>query len=332
MILQGDLDELTKKYPRMVRSGLKSVIAAPIVFQNEVLGVLHLRSLESNAYVEHHLDLIRKVAAQIAPAVANSQLYAENLLAAAEAHRLATQNAAIAEIGRIISSSLDIEEVYALFARYTIALVPFDRLSINLISHDEGEFITAYVEGAAVKGRAVGSATRLAGTFTEQVIRDRKTLVFHPGSREAMIGRFPGLGNEYDAGLRSFLSVPLIYNDRVIAALNFRSKREDVYTYHDTEIAELIGAQVAGAIANSQLHADTLETDRILQEQADELIRSNAELEQFAYGRLARPSRAVASNIRLRDSAGGSLRRQDRRRGTRVHRFSPRTPFTVCAA
>ena len=40
-----------------------------------MIGVLHLRSLDENAYVEHHLDLIRKVAAQIAPAVANAYFH-----------------------------------------------------------------------------------------------------------------------------------------------------------------------------------------------------------------------------------------------------------------
>ena len=316
VILQGDVNELSQKYPRMVRSGLKSVIAAPIIFRNEVLGVLHLRSLEQNAYVEHHLDLIRKVAAQIAPAVANSQLYAENLTAAAEAQRLATQNAEIAEIGRVISSSLEIEEVYALFAQETIELVPFDRISINIINHDERDFTTAYVAGATVAGRAIGDRTRLAGTFTEQVLRGRKTLVFHPGSKEAMLGRFPGLDNEYEAGLRSFLSVPLIYNDRMIAALNFRSLEQDVYHQHDVEMAELIGAHVAGAIANAQLHANTLEADRILQQQADELTRSNAELEQFAYiasHDLQEPLRVISGYVTLIEDRYGDRIDEDGR-------------------
>ena len=48
-----------------------------------------------------------------------------------EAKRLSQENAVMAEIGRIISSTLNIEEVYKLFSEEVKKLLPFDRIVIS---------------------------------------------------------------------------------------------------------------------------------------------------------------------------------------------------------
>ena len=53
------------------------------------------------------------------------------------AKRIAQENATMAEIGRIISSTLNIEEVYEHFAEEVRKLIPFDRIAINIINHDD---------------------------------------------------------------------------------------------------------------------------------------------------------------------------------------------------
>ena len=316
VIFQGDMHEMERRFPRMVRSGLQSVLASPILFKNEVLGVLHVRSLSKNSYSGHHADLIEKVAAQIAPAIANSQLYAQHMAAEAQANRLARQNAVIAEIGRIISSSLEIEDVYAGFAEQTRNLIPFDRLSMNLILSETDDFMPAYVFGRAVPGRGVGEVSPLRGTLSEEVRRQRRAIVYHSTTKDDLLNRYHGLQREYGTGLRSFLSVPLIYGDEVIGILNFRSLKMNAYTEHDAELAEMIAAQVAGAIANSRLHAETVERDIRLQEQAEELVRSNSDLEQFAYAAshdLQEPLRVIAGYVNLLEERYADQLDQDAR-------------------
>ena len=48
--------------------------------------------------------------------------------------QLAKENAIMAEIGRIVSSTLNIEEVYERFAEEVRKLIPFDRIAINIIN------------------------------------------------------------------------------------------------------------------------------------------------------------------------------------------------------
>ena len=67
--------------------------------------------------------------------------------AEATAKRLAHEDSVLAEIGRIISSTLNIEEVYKLFSEKVRELIPFDRIGIAVISTEENTVSFPYTEG-----------------------------------------------------------------------------------------------------------------------------------------------------------------------------------------
>ena len=56
----------------------------------------------------------------------------------------------IAEIGRVISSTLNLAEVYPSFAEHTRALIPFDRLVIATFSENESAMVEQYVGGIRI--------------------------------------------------------------------------------------------------------------------------------------------------------------------------------------
>ncbi len=195
-----------------------------------------------------------------------------------EAERLAQENAIVAEIGRIISSTLNIEEVYERFAEEVNKLIPFDRIAINLINPDEYATTVAYTAGVEIEERSRGGTVPLAGTYTEDVMRARKSHLIQ-GEEDEIIRRFPGLTFSLKVGLRSMLSVPLISKDEIIGVLHLRSTKSNAYTEEHSKLAERVGNQIAGAIANAQLFAECMRAEEALQrseEQARQIAQENA--------------------------------------------------------
>lgn len=196
-----------------------------------------------------------------------------------QAKQLAQENSIMAEIGQVISSTLNIEEVYLSFSARVKILLPYDRIAINLIDRDGVTLINRYVEGDPASQRNAGDVFPLAGTLTEMMIQDRKGFIVDCRDEEEMAAKYPGLLPEFKAGFRSFLSVPLISGDKVIGGLHLRSKRFGFYSEKDLNLADSIANQIAGAIANAQLFAELRQAEGSLkqsEENARQLAEENA--------------------------------------------------------
>ena len=167
----------------------------------------------------------------------------------------------MAEIGRIISSTLNIDEVYERFTEEVRKLIPFDRIMINIINPDKKNVAFAHITGISISGRQIGDVVPLAGTATEEVMRTRSSLLVQTESSAEVARRFPGLLPSFQAGLRSMIFVPLISKDQFIGALSLRSARPNAYTDQELNLAESIGTQIAGAIANAQLFTEHIRSE-----------------------------------------------------------------------
>ena len=175
--------------------------------------------------------------------------------------RLAHENAVLAEIGRIITSSLDIDEVYERFAVQVRRLIPLDRVDITSVDPDGRELHTQYAyDGPAVDvpTARVGHTRPLAGSVTEQVFRTGAGLFSVPLDRDQLEREFPAHLPTYDLGFHSVITVPLISKGNIIGFLTPVSKRAGAYTEHDLALTQRVADQIAGAVANAELHAERM--------------------------------------------------------------------------
>ncbi|MDA8125457.1 MAG: PAS domain S-box protein [Deltaproteobacteria bacterium] len=256
------VEERSAHSPHFVDSykeGLRSAMSVPLFSQGEVIGTLNFRSKAPGAYTDRELSLAQRIGDQVAGAVANAKIYAD-------LKRAEQEMAIIAEIGRIINSSLKIEEVYERFTLEARKLIGFDRLSVALHNLADGLVRIVHLFKTDITGRRQGDAFPLAGSLNEKLMQTRKGVIVRLDSSEAVAEHYPSLVAGYQAGVRSLLSVPLFSQGEMIGSLNFRSRKPGAFTPADLRLAERIGEQIAESIANATLYRELSETEKALRE------------------------------------------------------------------
>ncbi len=198
-----------------------------------------------------------------------------------EAHRLADENNALAEIGRIVSSALDIEKIYEPFAEQVSRSIPFDRIVVTVLSPEDGLATASYVSGVDILGWGSDATHETLDTLTEAVLSSGSGMIVGSDSMDTIASRFPDESRAIAAGLRSMISVPLIVQGKAVGTLTIRSKLPDAYSPRHLLMAERIAAVVAGGMVNSRLYAQRIRVEEELQKAKEEADAANRAKSEF---------------------------------------------------
>ncbi len=194
------------------------------------------------------------------------------------AEQLAKENAVIAEIGRIINSTLKIEEVYPRFAEEARRLISFDRITVNTLNPDRNSITIAYVYGVRVGDRQERSVVPLDRPLYENLLNRQQGIIIHPQSEGELAERFPNFVNHYRMGIRSMMVVPLISKNQVVGLLHFQSLQPNAYSESDVKLAEKIGNQIAGGIINAHLYEEIKQMIKHIQNASLQISTASAQI------------------------------------------------------
>ncbi|MCZ7543788.1 MAG: GAF domain-containing protein [Anaerolineae bacterium] len=225
-----------------------SFMVAPLQLGDRVIGAISVHSYAPNAYNNDQLTLLNGVAHQAAIAIENARLFEETRQHAAQ---LSTSN----EIGRAISSLLDIEGVLEVIYQQVQRILPLDAFFIGLYDPetDQMSFPLLYDSGArydqtpmpvephTLVGRAVESGT------PQMLNRTRAD--------------FARLQPEYRVGdtskpSASLMCAPLKIGARVIGVISTQSYAFDAYTENHLRLLSDVATQAGIAIENARLYEE----------------------------------------------------------------------------
>jgi PAS domain S-box-containing protein len=261
---------------------------APIIVQNEPVGVLGVYQEPDNPLSPEDLDLVRQVSEQVAAALENARLAAMTQDALAEARTLY-------RFGELVSGETDVEAVYGSVAQSLVMELGYAASFIGVLGED-AESLQEVARVTVDDSAALRLGTSRQGIAFIAVRRREPVLINDPLDDE-------WLSSEASEG-RPFrlAAVPVFTEEEVLGVIGVsRPLSEAEITDRDIRILEAVAIQAANAIRRAQLFEQTQQalsaadaaTQRYLRDTWEDFLSGRA-MESEGY--LASPEGVAAAS------------------------------------
>ncbi|MFW5952024.1 MAG: GAF domain-containing protein, partial [Gemmatimonadota bacterium] len=218
----------------------RSVIAAPMIRDDEVQGVISAQSYRAGAYSEADLELLAAIAGLAAVAVSNAR-------AMKELERQRRESERLEEVGRALTSSLDLDQVLQRIVTATRELVEGDGAGVWLVRED-GRAELALTAGELAL--PAGSRITVPETLHRRLVDTGGPIVVD--RRAPAPDLPPGILGMLHA--QSAIAVPMLAENRLIGALSASHMEERSYSPDVVRLLQRLAFHAAVAVANARLH------------------------------------------------------------------------------
>jgi len=217
-----------------------SQLAVPMRRKGKVIGALNLLNEVEGAFTAQDEALLRQFGAHVAVALENARLFKS------ERHYVDTLET-LAEIGREMSSILDLDALLTRIASLTKRLIDYRTFGILLLDEAtndlEMKLAVRYGKGAESKHVRLGE-----GLVGWAALHKEPVLV-------ADVSQDPRYINLVDDA-RSELVIPMLIKDRCLGVFDLESPELDAFTKEHKELLTLLASQAAVAIDNARLYEE----------------------------------------------------------------------------
>jgi signal transduction histidine kinase len=225
----------------------------PMIAAGSLVGIISGgRKLVGSGFLDEDAEFVKTAAGQAAVAARNASLYAA-------ARKEASERSALAELGRVVSSTLDIESVFEKCAEQVRALLPADRISIALVDEESDTFEYTYVYGVSVPGWERGAIGVIKESPLQPVFEYHSGITLGMNDSRGRNSLHQMREASVSMGLNSMMAVPFIARSKVIGTLILESRRVSAYRGEELALAERVGGQIVNAINNSRQFVQAME-------------------------------------------------------------------------
>jgi len=252
--------------------GFRSIVAIPMLSDDEVIGVISLWRREVDPFTPREIEVATTFAAQGAVAIRNANLFQQLELRTLELAQSVEELEGLREVGEAVNSTLDLHDVLSTIVMHAVQLSGTEGGSIFEFDEKEQAFRIRAAFGTSAELLDALRATRvgLDDTLVGRATSTRTSIAVTD------IDEAPGdahLAQLSRAGWHSMLAVPLVREDTILGALVVRRRTVGAFSPKVIELVETFASQSALAIQHARLFQQ-------LELASRQLTRWNQELEQ----------------------------------------------------
>jgi PAS domain S-box-containing protein len=218
-------------------------LIAPLHERDVLHGAIVLGSRAAGRFGENEVILIRTVADQIGVAVTNARLFEET-------RRRVDELALLNEVGRALTSTLNLEEVLSVIMEEAVSVLHGEAGSVLLLDEARNELTFASSVGPAADQLAGVRLPGGAGIAGQALNGGHPLLIADAQADPRFYDKIDTLTGMVT---RSLMAAPLRARGRMIGVMEVLNKRVGLFTLNDLRLLDSLAQTAATAIDNAQL-------------------------------------------------------------------------------
>jgi signal transduction histidine kinase/CheY-like chemotaxis protein len=235
----------------------RTLLGVPMLREDALIGVFALHRSEVQPFTDKQIELVTTFADQAVIAIENARLLSELQARTAELTRSVGQLTALGDVGRAVSSTLDVETVLTTIVSRAVelcgasagAIYEYDEAAeafeLRATENLPAEFLE--IARPALLRKGEGATGQLAVTRRPVQIPD----IAVPGAYQSRLRDIL-----FRLGHRALLAVPLLREDRLVGGLVVNRTRPGEFPPEVVELLQTFATQSALAIQNARLYRE----------------------------------------------------------------------------
>ncbi|HBY94642.1 MAG TPA: hypothetical protein DEP84_11900, partial [Chloroflexi bacterium] len=224
-----------------------SEMAVPLVFHDQLIGVMNVESRQPAAFNEHHLRLLTAIADSAATAIASARLFEQTRRRAAELEVLA-------QVSSALRDARSAEEMLPIFLRQATQVVGAAQGAIFLVESGTGDLVARafHPPDPALPGLRHHPGEGITG----HVAAAGQVRISEDLARDPLAHILPEEAERLNT-IRSMISLPLRTRERTIGVMHLGLAEQHAFTEEEVRLLTAIGDIAANALQRAALHEQT---------------------------------------------------------------------------